>query len=36
METARAALKKGIPEETVVEITGLDQETILKLKAELN
>jgi predicted transposase/invertase (TIGR01784 family) len=36
METARAALKKGIPEETVAEITGLDQETILKLKAELN
>ena len=36
LEIARAALKEGIPEEKVVKITGLDQETIQKLKAELN
>ncbi|MEW5952952.1 MAG: hypothetical protein AB1815_04230, partial [Bacillota bacterium] len=36
LDTARAALKKGLPEELVAEITGLDQETIRTLKAELN
>jgi len=36
METARIALKKGLPEDLVAEITGLDQETVRRLKAELN
>jgi uncharacterized protein YdaT len=36
LEIARATLKEGIPEEKVIKITGLDQETVLKLKAELN
>jgi hypothetical protein len=34
--TAMVALKKGLPEELVAEITGLDRETVRKLKAELN
>lgn len=36
LETARAALKKGLPEEVVAEITGLDMKTIKKLGKELN
>jgi len=36
METARAALKKGLPVDIIVEITGLTEETVLKLKNELN
>ena len=36
VETARAALKRGLPEDVVAEITGLDQETVRRLKAELN
>ncbi|MEW6064755.1 hypothetical protein P378_20105 [Desulforamulus profundi] len=36
LETARADLKKGLPEDVVAEITGLDREIIRKLKAELN
>jgi len=33
LETARAALKKGLPEDIVAEITGLDLETVRKQKA---
>jgi len=36
METARIALKKGLPEDLVAEITALDMETVRKLKGELN
>ena len=36
LETARAALKKGLPEDIVTEITGLDLETVRKLKGDLN
>ena len=36
LETARAALKKGLPEDLVTEITGLDLETVRKLKGDLN
>jgi predicted transposase/invertase (TIGR01784 family) len=36
LETARAALKKGLPEDIVTEITGLDLQTIRKLKGDLN
>ena len=32
LETARAALKKGLSEDIVTEITGLDRETVRKLK----
>jgi len=36
METARIALKKGLPEDLVAEITALDMETVRRLKGELN
>ncbi|BAF60487.1 hypothetical protein PTH_2306 [Pelotomaculum thermopropionicum SI] len=36
LETARAALKKGLPEDVVAEITGLDLETVRRLKGGLN
>jgi len=36
LETARAALKKGLAEDVIIEITGLDVEDIKKLKDELN
>jgi len=36
LDTARAALKKELPEDVVAEITGLDLDTVRKLKAELN
>ncbi|MHB8125118.1 MAG: Rpn family recombination-promoting nuclease/putative transposase [Desulfitobacteriaceae bacterium] len=35
-ETARMALQAGVSLEMVVQITGLDQATILKLKEEIN
>lgn len=35
-EIARAALKEGAEVEFVVKITGLDKQTVLKLKEELN
>jgi MoaA/NifB/PqqE/SkfB family radical SAM enzyme len=36
VDTVRAALKKGLPEDVVAEITGLDLEAVRKLKADLN
>lgn len=36
LETARAALKKGLSEDVVIEITGLDREDVRKLKDKLN
>ncbi|BAF60517.1 hypothetical protein PTH_2336 [Pelotomaculum thermopropionicum SI] len=36
LETARAALRKGLPEDVVAEITGLDLETVRRLKGGLN
>jgi len=36
LETARLALKKGLLEEVVAEITGLELEAVSKLKAGLN
>jgi predicted transposase/invertase (TIGR01784 family) len=35
VEVARAALKKGLSMDDVVEITGLSMETVLELKREL-
>jgi len=36
LETARAALKKGLPEDVVAEITGLSREAVRELIGELN
>ncbi|GBF33131.1 hypothetical protein DCCM_2228 [Desulfocucumis palustris] len=36
LETARAALKKGLAEDVIIEITGLHAEDIKKLKDQLN
>jgi predicted transposase YdaD len=36
METAEAALRKGIAVEVIADITGLTKEAVLKLKSELN
>ena len=36
LATARAALKKGLAEDVVVEITGLSREDVRKLRNELN
>ncbi len=36
LEVARVALKKGLSEDMVAEITGLGMETLRKLKSELN
>ena len=36
LEVAKAALKKGFSIDDIAEITGLDKETVLKLKQEMN
>jgi len=36
LEVARAALKKRFSIDDIAEITGLDKETVLKLKQEMN